>query len=439
MRSLALVCMYLAVAVTLAHAGTRRTLEAVALRKKPGEKEAVVARLAPGTQVTVLGIDGRWLRVRAGGVEGYLTRTTVSEPDPEDATPTGQWSAGRRALGATSNELFVEVVAVGAALRAEPRADAATRGALARGARLAVVDAASDPAWIHARDPAGRDGWVARTEIDNGASSVVVTGVDLRGIGLSRDERAPPAAPSRLAVRAELGIGFRALGMDLTSNAEGGLASYVLDADAVAATLDVDVAIRPGRAFVAADARVSVTDSSPGIDYPGPTSPAGRIAFHTFATDAGVRVGTRVRRAFDLALRAGGHYDAFVTASVRNAGMLPRERLLGATLGARVEIAPERSRFAAAVRFDALVIGARQQTPGLADGPSSTARALWGGLTMRYALGRPFGRPLGVFGGYDFSRASTEWSGMSERQPGATRTRRVDTAQLVQIGITAEL
>jgi len=437
MRSLALVCTYAAVAVTVAHAGPRRTLEAVALRKKPGEKEAVVARLPAGAPVAVLAIEGRWLRVRAGGVDGYVTRTTVSEPDAADAVPTGQWSAGRRAMGARSGDLLVEVVAATAALRAEPRGDADAVGELARGARLTVIDAASDPAWILARDPAGRDGWIARAEIDNGASSVVVTGVDLRGLE-PRDRTAPPAA-SRLSLRADLGVGFCALGMDLTSNAEGGLANYVLDAGAVAATLDVDAVLRPGRAFVAADARIAVSDSSPGIDYPGPTSPAGTIAFHTFAGDAGVRVGTRVRRVFDLALRAGVHYDAFVTASVRNAGMLPRERLLGATLGARIEIAPDRSRLAITARFDALAIGSRRQTPGLEDGSSSTARALWGGLTMRYALGRPLGRALGVFGGYDFGRASTEWSGMSARQPGVTRTRRIDTAQLVQIGITTEL
>jgi hypothetical protein len=148
-----------------------------------------------------------------------------------------------------------------------------------------------------------------------------------------------------------------------------------------------------------------------------------------------VRLGTRVRNVFDLALRAGGHYDAFLAGSVKNAGMLPRERLLGATLGARIDIAPDRSRFTVTARFDAMIVGARAQTAGLEDGTSSRARALWGGATMRYALWPR----LALFGGYDFSRASTEWSGMSGRQPGVTRTRRIDTAQLVQIGISAAL
>ena len=58
MRSLSALCACAVVAsVTPAHAGAQRTLEPVALRKKPGEKEAVVARLAAGTEVTVLAID----------------------------------------------------------------------------------------------------------------------------------------------------------------------------------------------------------------------------------------------------------------------------------------------------------------------------------------------------------------------------------------------
>jgi SH3-like domain-containing protein len=438
MRRLAALCAYAVVAsVTPAHAGARRTLEPVALRKKPGEKEAVVARLPAGAEVAVLAIDGRWLRVRAAGVEGYLARTTVSPPDPEDAAAAlvGQWSAGRRAGGRTVGDLFVDVVVGRAALRAEPRPDAAQVAALGRGARLTVVDAASDPAWIHARDPAGHDGWIGRAQVDNGASSVVVTGVDLRDVERARDDRGAAPAPRPLQLRAELGVGFRALGMNLTSNAEGGLTNYVVDAGAVAATLDADAVLRLGRWLAGADARVSASDSSPGIDYPGPTAPPGKIPFRTFASDAGARLGARLPRAFDVALRAGVHYDAFLPRSVANAGMLPRERLLGATLGARVDIAPERSRFAVAARFDAMVIGGRAQTAGLQDGTSSTAHALWGGLTLRYALGHR----LAAFGGYDFGRATTEWSGMSARQPGVTRTRRIDTAQLVQLGISAEL
>jgi SH3-like domain-containing protein len=442
MRRLGWLCAIAVIApLAVADAEPRRTLAAVTLRKKPGEREPAVAQLPANTVVTVLAIEGRWLRVRAHNVDGYLTRTTVSAPEPAEAPDASSaWSAPRKAGGKIVSDLLVQVVAPRAALRQDPRDDAAAVGELARGARLVVVDAATDPAWIHARAPDGRTGWIARAEIDNGASSVVVTGVDLRGIGLAGAARSS-AAVRPLMVRAGLGVGFRALGMDLTSNGEGGLTNYVLDADAIAATVDVEVVKRlAGRAFVAADLRAQASDSSPGIHYPGPTAPAGTIAFRTLAGDLGARIGVRARRVFDLALRAGGHYDAFVAADVKNAGRLPRERLLGATLGARVDIVPDptgalASRFTASVRFDVLVVGTRAQTAGLEDGTASTARALWGGVTMRYSL---FPR-LAIFGGYEFSRASTRWSGMSVRQPGVTSTRRVDTAQLVQIGLVTEL
>jgi SH3-like domain-containing protein len=437
MRVLGLACVYVAVAsVTLAYGEPRRTLAVVSLRAKPGERASVVARLPANTVVNVLGIEGRWLRVRANSVEGYLTRTTVSAPPAAGVAPAAQWSAARKVDGKMMSALFVEVVAAKATLRTEPRPDAAPVIELARGERLVVVDATSDPAWIHAHDPAGHDGWIGRPEIDNGASAVVVTGADLRGLGLAREVASSPETARAPAMRAELGLGFRTLGMRLTSNAEGGLANYVVDADAVAETLALDVVRRAKRnLFVAADLRASASESSPGIDYPGPTGPAGKIAFRTLAGDLGVRVGTRARGVFDLALRVGGHYDAFLASNVRNAGMLPRERLLGATLGAQIDIAPAQSRFTVSARFDALVLGTRKQTSGLEDGTSSTARALWGGLTMRYALARR----IAVFGGYDFARASTTWSGASIRQPGVTGTRRIDTAQLVEIGLSTAL
>jgi hypothetical protein len=379
-----------------AWADARRTLAPVALHKKPGEHEPVVARLPAGAEVAVIAVEGRWLRVRAGSVEGYLTRTTVSDDPaaPTAAPPARRWSGSKPSAG---------------------------QG----GAPRVSSDAAPS---IAAGTLSGASGSVSGT-------SSSVSGASGSVSGASGAASVRPVA-GRLAGRAELGLGYRALGMDLTSNADGGLTNYALDAGAIAATLELDAVLRLGGAVVAAaDARLAATDSSPGVDYPGPSAPPGQIPFRTLALDAGARIGARIRGGFDLALRGGVHYDAFVTRRVDNAGLLPRERLLGATLGARVDIAPERSPFAITARFDALIAGARQQTDGLEDGMASTAHALWGGLTMRYAIGRH----LAVFGGYEFGRATTAWSGRSARQPGATTTRRVDTAQLVEIGIGTQL
>jgi len=413
-------------------AGPRKTTEAVALRKKPGEKEPAIAQIAANTVVTVVGADGRWLRVRVNGVEGYVTRTTITD-DPDAPAPTAipTWSAARHPGDHEETELQVEAIASGAMMSApQPRATKVRD--LAKGERLLVIDAATTPGWIHAHDDQGHDGWITRSLVENSATGVTTTGVDLQGIGLSRDNFS--RTPRAFAIRADVGLGYRSLGMDLTSNSEGGLTNYLVNADAVAAVVDGDVTWRAGNAFVAIDARGEFSDSSPGIDYLGPTAPPGKIPFTTVAADVGVRGGIRVKQAFDLALHVGGHYDAFLTQSVDNAGMLPRERLLGATVGLRVEVLPPTSRIGVAAHFDMLLIGSRAQTPGLEDGQDSTAHALWGGLSVRYTLGR-----LSPFVGLDFGRATTSWTGMSNREPSVTNAQRVDSTQLVQIGCSAEL
>jgi SH3-like domain-containing protein len=411
-------------------AGPRKTTEAVIVRKNPGEKQPEVARVATDTVVVVLAESGRWLRVRVNGVEGYVTRTTVTEdPDAPPPAATPQWSAARHPGDREDTELAVEAIVSGA-LRSEPKLLASKIRDLAKGDRLLVIDATTTPGWIHAHDDRGNDGWIDRSLVENSTSGVLTSGVDLQGVGLSHDDfiRAPRA------IRVGVGIGYRSLGMDLSSNSEGGLTNYLVNADAVAAVIDGDVTWRAASAFVGIDVRTEFSDSSPGIDYLGPTSPPGKIPFRTFAADAGVRGGVRVKQAIDLALRVGAHYDAFLTESVDNAGMLPRERLLGATLGLRVEITPPRSRIGVAARFDVLAIGSRAQTPGLEDGQNSTAHAIWGGLSVRYALGH-----LSPFVALDFGRATTNWTGMSEREPSVTNAQRVDSTQLLQIGCSAEL
>jgi SH3-like domain-containing protein len=431
MRKL-VVCLLLAGAV--ADAEPRHTLEQVTLRKKPGEKETAVALLVANTDVTVLAEEGRWLKVKAAnGAIGYVTRTVISEPVavPAAAPAQATWSAARHVDGNEVTDLFVAAPNA-ATLGVEPTTTAAKVADIAKGARLTVLDATTAPGWVKARDDAGHEGWIRRSELDNSATSVTVSGVDLQGTVETYNR--PPPQP--LAIRAQLGIGYRSLGMDLSSNAEGGLTNYLVDADAIAATFDLDATLRLAEPwFAAADVRVVTSDSTPGIDYPGPTAPPGKIPFTTLAADAGVRAGLRIHDAIDLALRAGGHYDAFLPSSVDNAGMLPRERLAGITAGARADVEPPHSRFAATLRFDYLVVGARAQTPGLEDGADSTAHALFGGLAVRYQL-TPH---LAPFAGYDFGRATTAWTGMSVREPGVTQTHRIDSVQLVQIGIAAEL
>jgi len=342
-----------------------------------------------------------------------------------------------KATRAGSTGLFVGVTTPSSTLYAEKRADAVKLAQVKRGTRLAVVDA-TDSAWIHVRHDDGREAWIARADVDNGTAAVAI--VD--PAAPATDRRAATATtvrpPSgRFVARASAAVGYRSLGVDFTSNGTAGLANYLVSADAAAADLEADLVARlSARIGLGVDARVQLGTSSPGsgIEYGGPSRAGGKIPFSTFAADAGVRVGMRAKRVFELALRGGLHYDAFIAKELDNAGRLPREQLVGGTLGARVGIMPPASRVNVDLRIDVLAIGERGQTAGLEDGESSTADAVWAGATIRVLVRRH----LSLLLAYDFGRATTEWSGMSVRT-GATAASRVDSTQTVQIGLAAEL
>ena len=225
------------VAPAIATAEVRKTTTAVSLRKRPGEKAAVVAKLPANTEVQIVRVEGRWLFVRVNRAEGYLPRTTVSLPESQPAGDASGWSAARGSGTQTTAALYVEVTAPSAILHAAPEATSATLATLAKGVKLAVVDAATHPSWVRGHDDAGHEGWIARAEVTDGATTVAI-GTEVReatpGGGFHR------GPVRRLAIRTDVGLGMRTLGMDLTSNTEGGLTNYIVDAQAIAATLAVD-------------------------------------------------------------------------------------------------------------------------------------------------------------------------------------------------------
>jgi uncharacterized protein YgiM (DUF1202 family) len=430
----------------------RTTIEAVVVRKKPGEKEAVAGNLPAGTEVRIEGELGRWMMVRAGSVAGFVMRTQLTGPTPATDTTafapqpapaptvtTRKW--GKRDPDQPIGDQLAVFASADSVLRSDAKPEASEIARVAAGARLVVLDAAEVAGFIRVRDDEGREGYVARAQVGNGAIASALSAPTLQAPIVRREgtqperQATPPLQQARsLALRLDAGIGYRVLGMDFTSNGNR-FANYLASASAAAAEADLDVMLHARRLVIGVDAQLGASRSSPGIDYFGPTAPPGRVTFSTLSLDAGVRVGVRARRVFVVAARAGAHYDAFMTSSLENAPMLPRESLLGATLGARADIVPPASRVSATVHFDALAFGRRRQTSGLEDGADHTARAVWAGVTARFAFGRRFA----LLGAYDFGRATTEWSGMSTRDPTVTSARRVDSTQLVQIGLSIGL
>lgn len=375
----------------------------VTLRKKPGERQAVVAKLPAGTEVVIVKEEGRWLKVRAGKHVGYLTRTTV-----DDA------------------------------------------GAVATPSPTPTSPVAPTPApTVEPKEPGGPKGQWSQARRDTGGSleGSGAPAPELRGVTgpvdttstTKRDERAPRPTFERAPrfVRTGAGVGYRSIGMDFSSDGTAGLSNYLVAADALAVQLDADVVKRFGALRVGVDVRGQVGTSAPGtgIDYQGPSQPSGEIPFRTVGVDAGVRAGASVHRLFELSARVGGHYDAFLPVEVANAGRLAREHLIGVVAGALVDIVPPDSRMTASLHVDALVFGSRDQTKGLEDGESSRAHAVWAGASIRIALGRR----LSLVTSIDLARLSTDWTGMSARAPGVTRAERVDTSQLFQLGVGADL
>lgn len=424
----------------------RTTIEAVVVRKKPGEKQAAAGELPAGTEVVIEREQGRWLRVRAGRITGYVTRTTVTAPSaapealavsnapssaqesgsqlavvsPVDATsrpatirPATSWRAvrDRETTKATRTALFATVTAPASALRSGPALEADQVAKADKGDRLIVLDARGTPGWVQVRDTDGHDGWVSQRELGNGTEMVA-----------SIDDGAPVRrAPEIVAVagveprrswslRIGAGAGYRALASEVMSRATDAPADQRTSDGGSVAEVAIDALARPVRSFsVGVDARIEVGRSATAA---------------TRGLDVGLRAGGRPGQMFELSLRVGARSESSVSA-LMGAG----ERLSGATIGGRVDVTPARSRVTATLQVDSLIGGTWKH-----DLTESKARALWAGMTIRVRLVRG----LSLHTSFDLGRATTTWSQMSMSAE-TTPVRRIDTTQVLQFGLAGEL
>jgi uncharacterized protein YgiM (DUF1202 family) len=72
-----LACGLLAVAASRARADEVRTTHTTKILKRPGEQSPVVIRVSAGHEMEVLEEQGRWIKVKVEGHEGWVTRTSV--------------------------------------------------------------------------------------------------------------------------------------------------------------------------------------------------------------------------------------------------------------------------------------------------------------------------------------------------------------------------
>jgi hypothetical protein len=85
MRGLALIVLGTALAVgSPVYAEKVKTTQATKLYSHPGEHGAVLLKVKSGQNMTVIGHEGRWLKVRVQGHTGFIPRSKVDMPDDDE-------------------------------------------------------------------------------------------------------------------------------------------------------------------------------------------------------------------------------------------------------------------------------------------------------------------------------------------------------------------
>ncbi|MBA3391880.1 MAG: SH3 domain-containing protein [Deltaproteobacteria bacterium] len=428
----------------------RTTTVEVTVRKRPGERQGAAGTLPAGTEVVVEAEQGRWLRVRAGRISGYVTRTTLSAPkdaavaaaprdvrapavdeaagseaqistvparDRDVSRPTSWRTArDRETSTVTASALLATVTVPSATLRARPEAAAEQVASIVKGQRVVVTDARTHRGWIAVRDSSGHTGWIALHELGNDLAMIQSAGgADAPAIHpttkVTQTRRAATDSHRRAwSLQLAVGAGYRALATEIETTGE----QQQVAGSAGVARLEVDATASPLRAIsIGVDAQVDLGRSG-GTDVQA-----------TRGLAAGVRIGIRPRDLAELSVRGGLRRE---TTELTGTGVT--EQLAGTTVGVRLDVSPQRSRLSARVELDTLVEGTWQQ--GDVAIPSAP-RAMWAGMT----IGVRIVGGVSVHAAFEHGRVSTAWSEMTMTEP--VGARRVDASQLFQVGLSGAL
>jgi hypothetical protein len=378
----------------------RRAALSSGYRKKP--KAGRPARLAANTPVTVLAL-GVLAAVREHG-KGYPDTHTVS-------TRTGRRRPGSGALRAGRPDR-----------RRSLRPGRGPRG----GARRRRPDAAghrarrgSASSWA---TPAPRGstratrqtttGWIAREQIDNGASAVAVPASTS---GVAYRARAPRASPATRSGCRPLGPRVSRARQTPDVERRGRLDQPRGRSATQPPRRSTWTSAARASAFGAADARLRSVTRRPA------SYPVRGAGGRSFVPGDNQRPTVCAPGACSIS-RCTSAYTTRLSPRGQNAGMLRASALLGATLDCRSISHPsDRGSRSRAVRR----AGRHDGPPGSRTEPRH--RAPLGRVTMRYTL-----LPASPFGGYDFSRARP--SGPDVGPNRKVPPRRLNTAQLVRSG-----
>jgi len=479
-----------------AHAESVRTTKKTRVLARPGEKSRVVTRVRSGTTLAVLSREGRWIKVRANGRTGWITRTSV-EPTRQARSSvrktrrrpfvegrsrrrgfSGSAPADRVGADAAGEEVIdEEVIDEDAPKKKAPRKRTARRSSRHRSARAEdardddddfVGDDDDAPAEDEADAPEQRTVVVSAEEADlmdqpsRRSDSVVavekgqkLTVLDKDGDWIlvenpdgdqgwirSSDVAAASYTYPHMLKRGNAGLGYASLSSAFASDGTGELANYKISTAAMSLSVGGELLYKYSKKYMlGADARYTGTRASPGIRYVDAMGNAADIGFTQHEVSVGASAGYNMHNKYGAVIyaRAGYYYSKLgienVSDFTKNTAYLPSEILSGITVGGRVELPRVTPKIGLFISVDALYPnGKREQTAGLEDGAVSDVFAAWGLAHLSYQW-----KPnLSIEAIYRYSYAKTEWTGAatnSMRPTGSTAAARKDVGHTAIIGL----
>lgn len=405
--------------IAAAAAETVKALRAAKLHERDGESSKVVAEVAEGETLAVLGRSGRWLKVKTSGkpsIVGWITRSNVDD----GAIPRNTRRRPSVDRGAAGWSQRYERVA-GDTVPEDQRREAPRRG----------TETSDDRRDDH------RDAALSLEECRDDAESIEE--YDDCGSRTERPPRTSQQPRKGLTLQAHAGLGFSSISAAFSSNGTGDLAAYKLGSSAVALGAGGSALYALGpKTAIGARLTYELARSAPGVRYSDGTTSV-NIPFSIHRLTAGVVAETDAGKVVIGGL-LGLRFEKFVVSDVedltKNLARLPTEVFNAAAIGAYAAFPRLTDKIGADVAMSVLLAGKRTQTAGLEDGVFDKASGVSGALRGTYHLTK-----FSIYGVYEFDRRKTTWQGAaagSMRGHDATQAQRSDTWHTLTVGLVAQ-
>lgn len=465
------------------NAETVRTTKKTRVMARPGEKSRVIARIPSGTNVKVLSRQGRWIKVRADGRTGWITRSsansTRSANTPVRKTRRKAFVEGRSTrrgfsggaprdrVGADAIEDDEEMIEDDEPVRVAAKTKrTAKRKARSRdtddemedeedfedeeeaeepAAKIVVASAESELM----SKPSSRADGVALVEpgqkltvIEEDGDWMLVEDADGEEGWIRTKDVSERFTYPKMLKRGGASIGYASLGSLFASDGTGELANYKMTSAAATLSIGGDVVYKySDKYMIGGDARYTGMRASPGIRFSNAMGQTADIGFIQHELSLGGSVGYNMKNKSGMVIygRAGYHYGKLSINNVgdfeQNLAYLPSEILQGITIGAHADLPRLTDKMGLRLGVDALYpSGKRTQTKGLEDGAVSSVFAAWavGHLVYQWKPN------LTLEGIYRYSYSKTDWLGAAEgtmRPHGATEAARKDVGHTAMVGL----